>query len=78
VPGEKLQSVSVGPTAADSVWGVDEFGQIRHFDFRQNRFVTVPLLDAPAGVVRAPIGSVAAGQDDGALVLFSDIPNIIP
>jgi hypothetical protein len=68
----ELISLSVGPSAANSVWGVDQFGQIKHFDHRRSRFVTVPFLNVPVGKNRVPVGKVAAGQNDEAMVLFAD------
>jgi hypothetical protein len=68
----QLISLSVGPTSANSVWGVDQFGQIKHFDFRRSRFVTVPFLNIPVGKNRVPVGKVAAGRNDEAMVLFAE------
>ena len=73
VQGEKLSSITV----AGSVWGVNSFGQIRSFDGVGNRFTTMPLLGAPAGMVRQPIGPVVTNSD-ASLVLFSDTSTIIP
>ena len=73
VQGEKLSSITV----AGTVYGVNEFGQIRHYDYTGNRWDTIPLVGAPAGMVRQPIGPVATNSA-ATLVLFSDAPTIIP